>query len=394
VPGFEEHIAHVDMDAFFVEVERLRSPSLRGVPVVVGGLGNRGVVSSASYEARGSGVTSGMPIVQARRLCPSGRFLAPDHRAYREASDQVFAVFDSFSPTVEPLSVDEAFIDVAGLRLVFDSAESVAWEIKAEVLRRTGLPSSVGLASSKLIAKAASRAAKPDGLRLVVAGGEKAFLHPMPVRALWGVGEATYARLEELGVRTVGDLAAYPRATLEGRLGATLGGYLWDLANARDDRPVEPGGPAKSLSVEETFETDISGAASLEAELLRQADRLGSRLRREGLLAGAVHLKVRFGDFSTITRSVTLSGPIDTSQELYVTGVLLLGKAAVGSRAVRLLGLGAASLVQAGRPRQLGLGAQPWEDLESAVDRIRERFGTSAVGRARLTGKPRKGSAV
>jgi DNA polymerase-4 len=387
VARFHEHIAHADMDAFFVEVERLRRPDLRRVPVVVGGLGARGVVSSASYEARTCGVTSGMPIIQARRLCPQGRFLAPDHHAYREASEGVFAVFDSFSPVVEPLSVDEAFIDIAGLRLAFSSPESVAQGIKAAVRHQTGLPCSVGVASSKLIAKLASRAAKPDGLRLVPAGSERSFLLPMPVRALWGVGEATYARLEELGVRTVGELADYPRATLEGRLGGTLGGYLWDLANAIDDRPVEPGGPVKSLSVEETFEEDISGVSVIGAELLRQADRLGSRLRREGMLAGSVHLKVRFPDFSTITRSVTLRGPVDTSHDLYETGILLLERAAIGGRSVRLLGLGAGSLVQASRPRQLGLEHRPWGDVESAVDRIRERFGTSAVGRARLASK-------
>jgi DNA polymerase-4 len=384
VAAFDEHIAHVDMDAFFVEVERLGHPDLRRVAVVVGGLGSRGVVSSASYEARKCGVTSGMPIVQARRLCPKGRFLAPDHHAYRAASEAVFTVFRSFSPVVEPVSVDEAFIDIAGLRLAFDSPQSVAQAVKVAVRRGTGLPCSVGVASSKLIAKLASRAAKPDGLLVVPAGTERAFLDPMPVRALWGVGEATYARLEELGVRTVGDLAAYPRETLEGRLGEALGGYLWDLANARDDRPVEPGGSVKSLSVEETFEADISGAPALEVELLRQADRLGSRLRREGLLTGSVHLKVRFGDFSTITRSVTLPGPVDTSHDLYQTAILLLKRAAVGGRPVRLLGLGAGTLVQGSRPLQLGLEQRPWGDVESAVDRIRERFGASAVNRARL----------
>ena len=392
--AFDEHIAHVDMDAFFVEVERLGRPDLRRVAVVVGGLGTRGVVSSASYEARKCGVTSGMPIVQARRLCPKGRFLAPDHHAYRAASEAVFTVFGSFSPVVEPVSVDEAFIDIAGLRLVFDSPESVAQAVKVAVRLRTGLPCSVGVASSKLIAKLASRAAKPDGLLLVPGGTEKAFLHPMPVRALWGVGEATYARLEELGVRTVGDLAAYPRETLEGRLGRTLGGYLWNLANARDDRPVEPGGSVKSLSVEETFETDISGAPALEVELLRQADRLGSRLRGEGLLAGTVHLKVRFPDFSTITRSVTLPGPVDTSHDLYETAILLLKRTAVGGRPVRLLGLGAGSVVQASRPLQLGLEQRPWGDVESAVDRIRERFGASAVSRARLAPRSEREAAI
>lgn len=384
---FAEPIAHVDMDAFFVEVERRRRPELRRAAVVVAGLSGRGVVSSASYEARRRGVHSGMPTSHARRLCPHARFLAPDHHVYGEASRQVLEVLESFTPAVEQVSVDEAFLDIAGLRLSYPGPEAVGEAIRAAVRARVGLPASVGLATSKLIAKLASRAAKPDGLRLVPAGGEQAFLHPMPVRALWGVGEATYARLEELGVRTVGDLASLPRATLCTRLGEALGSHLADLAQARDQSPVMAGGPAKSISVEETFPADLSGRPALEAELLGLADRLASRLRRAGMAARTVALKVRFGDFATISRSRTFPAPLNTAHDLYGAALALLERAAVGRRPVRLLGLGGEGLSPSGSPEQLGLEPRPWSELEAAVDRVRERFGTDAVAPARLIGR-------
>jgi DNA polymerase-4 len=391
VARFPEHIAHVDMDAFFVEVERLHRAELRGVAVVVAGLGGRGVVSSASYEARERGVHSGMPTAHARRLCPHARFVAPDHHAYSAASDEVFAVFASFTPVVEPVSVDEAFLDIAGLHLRYPSPREVGVAIRTTVRRETGLPASAGLATTKLLAKLASRAAKPDGLRLIPAGGEQAFLQPLEVRALWGVGEATYARLEELGVHTVGDLAALPRPTVERRLGAALGGHLHDLANGRDPRPVEPGGPAKSLSVEETYARDLSGEPALEAELLRLADRLASRLRGSGAAARTVALKVRFGDFTTITRSQTLPAPVDTAHELYGAARRLLGRAGVSRGGVRLLGIAGEGLEDSGSPRQLGLEPASWSELEAAVDRVRARFGRSAVGPARLAAPPAAG---
>jgi DNA polymerase-4 len=375
------------MDAFFVEVERRRRPDLRGVAVVVAGLGGRGVVSSASYEARRRGVTSGMPTVHAQRLCPHARFLAPDHHAYEEASRGVLAVLESFTPAVEQISVDEAFLEIGGLRLTYPSPTAVGEAVRSAMRELTGLPASVGLATCKLIAKLASRVAKPDGLRLVTAGSEQAFLHPLPVRALWGVGEATYARLEELGVRTVGELAAVPRATLQRRLGDALGAHLGDLAQARDERPVVAGGPAKSISVEETYPVDLSGRPALEAELLRLADRLASRLRRSGVAARVVVLKVRFGDIRTVNRSCTYRAPLDTAHELYRAALALLERAAVGGRPVRLLGLGAEGLSEAGSPRQLGLESPPWGRLEAAVDRVRDRFGRAAVTPARLTGQ-------
>ncbi|MCJ7726920.1 MAG: DNA polymerase IV, partial [Acidimicrobiia bacterium] len=385
---FAERIAHLDMDAFFVEVERLGDPSLRGVPVAVGGAGNRGVVASASYEARRMGVHSAMPMAHARRRCPALRVVAPDQRAYGEASKRVFAILRSFTPAVEPLSVDEAFLDIGGLRLHYDAPAAVADAMRAAIREETRLPSSVGIATVKLLAKLASQDAKPDGVLVVPAGGELEYLHPKPVRALWGVGEATYARLEQLGIRTVGDLASVPEETLVRRLGPSLGAHLSALSNARDPREVEPGGGAKSISVEQTFETDLEGRASIETELLRIADRLALRLHRARLVAATVTLKVRFEDFSTITRSHTQPTPLDTAHDLYSAALALLDRAAIGDRPVRLLGLGGDGLEDATAPRQLDLAGSDWGDLEGAVEAVRLRFGDDAVAPARLVEAP------
>ncbi len=379
---FAETIAHVDMDAFFVEVERLRDPSLVGQPVVVGGMGARGVVASASYEARDYGIRSAMPAAQARRLCPRARFLPPDHARYRAASARVFEVLDGFTPLVEGLSVDEAFLDIGGVP--DPGPEEAAERLRREVREATSLPASVGVATSKLLAKLASEDAKPDGVMVVPAGGELGYLHPKEVRALWGVGEATHARLEELGISTIGDLAAYPAATLEARVGSALGSHLARLARGEDDRPVEPGGGARSISVEQTYEQDLVGADTVGRELLRHAERLSIRLRRAGYGARTVTVKVRFDDFTTITRSHTSPVPIDTSHDLARAARDLLLRAEIGRRPVRLLGLGGGMLEESSTPRQLPLEGRPWEEVESAMDRIRERFGDEAVRRARL----------
>ncbi|MFQ5947671.1 MAG: DNA polymerase IV [Acidimicrobiia bacterium] len=385
---FAEPIAHVDMDAFFVEVERLRRPELRGVAVVVGGLSGRGVVASASYEARRRGVHSGMPMTQAQKLCPHARFIPPDHGEYRHASNQVFTVLRSFTPLVEALSLDEAFLDVAGLRLHFRDPVAVGEEIRGRIRAETGLPASVGIATNKLLAKLASREAKPDGLFRIGAGSELEFLHPLPVRALWGVGEATYAALEALGIETISDLAEFPRSTLERRLGASLGASLWELARGRDARPVEPDAAAKSISVEQTYASDLSQSGAIEAELLRHADRLARRLRRSELAAWTVTLKVRFADFTTVTRSQTLQTPSDTGPDLYAAARALLSRVRLERRRVRLLGLAASGLTGADTPRQLLLERPPWEELADAVDRIRDRFGDEAVRPARLVEPP------
>lgn len=384
VEPFGESIAHVDMDAFFVEVERLRRPDLIGRAVVVGGAGPRGVVASASYEARARGVTSGMPMIQARRYCPHAVVVPPDHSSYREQSGKVFEVLEGFTPVIEALSVDEAFLDIGGLRLLYDSPREVAADIRRRIRETLGLPASIGMASTKLLAKMASRDAKPDGVCVVPAGGELDYLHPKPVRALWGVGEATHARLEELGVATVGDIAAFPRTTLVRRLGDAVGGHLWDLASGSDPRTVESAVSARSVSVEETFDTDLVEADQVDREILALADRLASRLRRAGFAASTIHLKVRFEDFSTVTRSHTFEQPVSTVRDLYGTARALLARTAARTRPVRLLGIGADSLVAAAEPRQLDLAPRSWDELEDVVEEVRGRFGSSAVARARL----------
>ncbi len=385
---FAEPILHVDMDAFFVEVERLDDPELVGLPVVVGGIGTRGVVAAASYEVRRYGVHSAMPVSQARRLCPHARFVPPNHRRYREVSEAVFGVFRSFTPLVEGLSVDEAFLDVSGLRLHYPSSSHVGEDIRSTLRSELSLPASVGVATNKLLAKLASEQAKPNGLICVPRGEELAFLHPLGVRRLWGVGEATYAALEAIGVATIGELAAIPIATLEGRLGTSLGRHLHQLSNGRDDRAVSPDGETKSISVEQTYERDLSSPDVIESEILRQCERVGSRLRRAGLAGRTVTLKVRYPDFTTVTRSHSFDSAVDVSHHLFQAARDLMGRVDL-ARPVRLLGVGVSSLEPAGAPRQLGLDRPAaWDDVTSAVDQIRSRYGERAVWPARLVRPP------
>jgi len=385
MPGFDESIVHLDMDAFFVEVERRQNPELAGRPVLVGGLGNRSVVASASYEARRQGVSSGMPMGHARRLAPAAVVVPPDHTAYRVASDQVFEVLSQFTPNIEPVSVDEAFLEVSGLKRHYDSAVACVDAMRRAVREATGLPASAGVATSKLIAKMASRDAKPDGICLVPSGGEVDYLAPQPVRSLWGVGEATHARLEELGLRTIGDIAEYPRSSLIRRLGESLGATLWDLANAIDPRTVGAEQGGRSISVEETFAVDLVRVADMDKTLLGQADRLAERLRRAGVVAYTLSLKVRYPDFTTVTRSHTSDGAVSTSAEMFETARSLLSRTAASDRGVRLLGISADGLEDDDAPRQLDLDPGPWEEIDQAVDDIRQRFGSDAVGRAALT---------
>lgn len=389
VPGFAESILHVDMDAFFVEVERRDRPDLRGRPVLVGGTGGRGVVAAASYEARTFGVGSAMPMVHARRLCPGAIILPPDHRKYRAASEQVFAVFRSVAPLVEGLSLDEAFLDIAGLRLHYPGPVAIAIEIRTRLRTELDLPASVGIATNKFIAKLASESAKPDGLCHVLAARTLEFLHPLPVRSLWGVGEATHAALERLGVSTVGDLAEVPPGTLKKNLGEAAGGHLHELAWGRDERPVVPGSAAKSISVEETYEQDLMGRESVEGELLRHADRLAVRLRSAAVAGRTLTLKVRFADFTTVTRSVTFGAPTDVARDLYRAARELLRNLAVGNKPIRLVGLGMGTLAPATAPRQLAVDRPlKWDDLAGAVDEVRSRYGTGAIGPARLVDDP------
>jgi len=386
---FAEHILHVDMDAFFVEVERLRRPELRGRPVLVGGTGPRAVVAAASYEARQFGVGSAMPMGEARRRCPRAIVVPPHHSAYGEMSKRVFNVLRSFTHLVEGLSVDEAFLDISGLRLHFDSPRDVAESIRARIRSQLEIPASVGGGVNKFIAKLASEEAKPDGLHIVPAGDELEFLHPLPARRLWGVGESTLAGLESLGVVTVGDLAAVPSTTLERRLGVSLGRHLADLAHGRDDRPVEVGGESKSVSVEQTYDKDLTSTADMEDALLRLSDRLSARLNAANLAGRTVTLKLRFGDFTTVTRSLTTPGAIDHTPDLWDAARLLFEKISLERRGVRLLGIGVSTLGPREAPRQLSMEHPGRDAVAAAAEGVRERFGESAVIPARLA-RPKK----
>jgi DNA polymerase-4 len=384
---FAERFLHVDMDAFFVEVERRRDPSLIGKPVIVGGLGRRGVVASASYEARARGVHSAMPIGEARRLCPHGRFVPPNHSDYGAVSDEVFRVFRTFTPMVEGLSVDEAFLDVSGLRLHYEAPEEVGEALRQRIRDELELPASVGISAVKFISKLASDSAKPDGLLVVPAGSELDFLHPMPVRRLWGVGEATGVNLEALGVQTIGDLADVPEPTLAKRIGPSLARHLSRLAAGIDPRPVESNTATKSVSVEETYDTDLTEDVDIERNLLRLCDRLASRLHRAGYAGRVVTLKVRFGDFATVTRSETVSEEISATSMVWDEARRLLAHVDRSGRGVRLLGVGLSGLVEAGEPHQLSLEERPRDIAAEAVEEVRDKFGDAAVFRASLMGR-------
>jgi DNA polymerase-4 len=391
-------VLHVDLDAFYASVEQLADPTLRGRPVVVGGLGPRGVVAAASYEARRFGIHSAMPMVRARRACPDAVFLAPRFDAYESASRSVMAILRSFTPLVEPIALDEAFLDVRAVRRLHGAAPEIAVEIRRRVRTETGLTASVGAGSTKQIAKLASDLAKPDGMLVVEAGRELDFLHPLPVERLWGVGPATRRRLARLGVQTVGDLAAVPVEKLVGEVGRAHGEHLHALAWNRDDGAVEPERRVKSVGHEETFPTDVSDRGELEREVVRLADKVANRLRRAGCTARTVQLKLRYPDFRTITRSRTLPDPTDLAADLARVATGLLANVDVDG-GVRLLGVAAQQLEHADAVQdQLPLGVVADADglatasppsgrraaLERSVDRVRSRYGDDAVVPARL----------
>jgi len=387
-------ILHVDLDAFYASVEQLANPALRGRPVVVGGLGSRGVVAAASYEARRFGIHSAMPMGRARRACPDAVFLAPRFDAYTDASRAVMAALRSFTPLVEPLALDEAFLDVAGTRRLHGTGAEIGVAIRARVRDETGLVASVGVATTKHVAKLASEEAKPDGLLVIDAGEELAFLHPLDVGRLWGVGPATRTRLERIGVHTVGDLAALPEDSLVHALGAAQGRHLHALAWNHDERAVEPNQTVKSIGHEETFPRDIADRAELERELLRMSERVGSRLRGAGMAGRTVSLKLRYGDFRTITRSRTSAEPTDGGAQVGAVARTLLDAVDVGN-GVRLLGVSVSQLDTAHSVQeQLPLddsARAPASDrmaaVERSVDALRDRFGDDAVGLARLLGE-------
>lgn len=383
-------ILHADLDAFYASVEVLDDETLRGKPVIVGGRPDeRGVVSAASYEARAFGVHSAMPLRTAGRRCPHGVFLPGRPERYREISEQVMAIFASYTPMVEPISLDEAFLDVSGSGPAFGDGPAIAQGIKDRVRDEIGLVVSVGVATNKLCAKVASDLRKPDALVVVPPGEEAAFLAPLPIRRLWGVGPQAQEALADYGVATIGQLAALPAATLHRRFGRH-GDELTRRARGEDPSPVEPFHAPKSVGHEHTFSVDTADPGRLEATLLDLAESVASRLRRHDLAAGAVQLKLRYEGFETLTRQAPLPRQTRESEPIYAAGVALLRRTLVEGRAVRLIGLTAISLTDA---QQLTLFDAPerGDRLARTIDTLRERFGDGAVTRARLlTEAPRR----
>ena len=382
-----EPILHVDMDAFYASVEVIKDPSLSGKPVVVGGLGGRGVVTSASYEARTFGVSSAMPIVRARRLCPQAIFLPNDFRSYEDYSRRIRTIFEAYTPLVEPLSLDEAFLDISGSIKLFGAPIDIARRIKADVTA-IGLPCTVGVAPNKFLAKLASTRAKPDGLLVVLHDAVEDFLHPLPVTALWGVGEGTADVLRRLGLKTVADIATIPRSTLQRAVGDALGAHLHQLAQGIDDRPVIPDEPAKSIGSEETFHRDLDDSGEILREMLRLCDRTATRLRSKGQCGRTVTLKIRWSNFKTITRSRTMGAAVDTAPEIYAVARSLYERLDPDRPRIRLIGVSVSGLAPGPPQRQLDLlttSSKPgWREASAAIDEIRGRFGDRSVGPATL----------
>ena len=379
-------VLHVDMDAFFASASLLGRPDLIGSPVIIGG-GTRGVVLSATYEARAFGVTSAMPMARARRLCPQATVLRPDHDLYSAMSDAVMETFASITPIVEPLSLDEAFLDVGGAVRRLGSPATIAQRIRDTVYDEQGVTCSVGVAPSKFVAKLASGLCKPDGLLVVPVAEVVGFVQQLPVGALWGVGEKTEESLARLGLVTVADIAHTPLATLKRALGDAGGTHLHDLSWGRDPRHVEPVHREKSIGSDETFPVDVDDPAYIHRELLRLSAKTASRMRSAGLVGRTVSIKVRFADFTTITRAKTLRDPTDVTQEIYATAKSLYDALGLQRARLRLVGVRMEGLVRgANAPVQPTLSEPEfgWRDADRAVDRASARFGSGSVGPASL----------
>ena len=402
-------ILHVDMDAFFVSVEMRRRPELVGQPVVVGGAGSRGVVAAANYEARRYGVFSAMSSSKARQLCPHAVFLSGDYAEYSKVSKQVHAIFGQFTPFIEPIALDEAFLDVTGSINLFGDGTTIGWKIKAQIQNELQLPCSVGVATSKFIAKLASKKAKPiptsggikegPGVLLIVPGEELAFLHPLPVQSLWGVGPATLAKLDRLGVRLVGDLVALGEETLIRAVGKAHGRHLFALSSGIDDRSVQTVRDVKSIGHEETFSHDITDRVAMRREIVRLTDAVSSRLRAHESAARTLTLKIRYSNFETITRSITPGSPLASAPAMVKALDPLLEKIdpTIG---VRLIGVSVSGFVEPVEQLSLlnfgGDGSdqsvaevrstadleRDWSPASQAVDEIREKFGRDAISAA------------
>lgn len=406
-------ILHADLDAFYASVEQLRRPELRGRPVIVGASGRRGVVAAASYEARAFGVFSAMPSLRAQQRCPQAVFIPGDHAHYAEVSGRIMEIFRSTTPFVEPLSLDEAFLDVTGVARLHGDGPAIAHAIRSAVHRTTGLTCSVGVAPNKFLAKLATEQGKPTasptgpipgrGVTVVRPGDEVAFLRPLPVRSLWGVGPRTLEKLHRIGVRTVRDLEAQSLPILQQAVGTAAGIHLHRLARGLDDRPVVPDSTPKSIGHEETFFDDLFTHERLHVELVRMGDAVATRLRRDGRTGRTVTVKVRFGDFTTITRSATADRPLDSGPTIVRASADLLERIDV-SAGVRLLGVSLSNLIEA-PPEQLRLDVDAgtdvgrasrtpdndsaWSAVTEAVDAVRARFGDDSVVPATLAGDAR-----
>ena len=377
-------ILHVDMDAFFVSVELLKRPDLRGKPVLVGGTAGRGVVSAASYEARKYGVNSAMPMSLALQRCPNAVVLRGDYASYTEYSRRVMHIFEEVTPLVEKLSIDEAFLDVSGARRLHGSPAEIAWRLRRRVHDETGLTCSVGVAATKFVAKVASSRAKPDGMLVVPADRTLEFLHPLPVSALWGVGKVTEESLTRLGLRTVGDVAAMPTDALERALGPALAAKLAHLSMGIDARDVVTGREEKSIGHEVTFGYDLTDLEQLRRELLRLSDDVAVRLRRAGVVGRTVVLKLRYGDFRTVTRSRTLGEPTDVARRIYDEASAALGELAGDGARIRLIGVRAEQLRPSGSGAMLWDPDEEWREAERTIDEVTARFGRGAVRPASL----------
>lgn len=380
-------ILHIDMDAFYASVEQQDNPALAGKPVIVGadpkrGHG-RGVVAACSYEARRFGIHSALPISQAWKLCPNGVYLSPRLERYRAVSGSIMEIFHRYTDLVEPLSIDEAFLDVTGSERLLGPCETIARDIKTEIRSHTGLTASVGIASNKFLAKLASDLEKPDGFVTVPDEGIREFLSPLPIRRLWGVGPRTAGRLQKLGLRTVGQVGAMPRTELVRHLGSH-GEHLWDLAQGQDSRPVSARGEPRSISSETTFTEDVRDVGQLTQTLRHLAGKVAHRLRAQGYRARTVRLKLRFASFATYSRQVSEDDRFDTGEEVFALAVGLFRRFRL-TEPVRLLGIGVSDLVNDSHARtQLSLfeNRDARRDLDRLVDEVQERYGESSIQRA------------
>lgn len=382
-------VFHLDMDAFFAAIEQRERPELRGKPVIVGGTGRRGVVSTASYEARPFGVHSAMPTYRARQLCPQGIFIPPRGALYAKVSRQLMGILADFSPHVEPLSLDEAFLDMSGTEKLFGPPEEAARKLMQRIRDELSLTASIGVSRTKFLAKIASDMNKPDGLTVVPFGKEKEFLAPLPIERLWGVGPKSAPKLRALGLSLIGDVARWPVEDLEKRFGA-FGLRVWRLANAIDERDVEGGGrEEKSIGAERTFDFDIRGKAAVLEKLLPLCDHVAQRVRRHGMRAGGVRLKVKYASFKTVTRQMTLEGTVCDAESLRAAVDELCDRVDL-SRPIRLVGLACFKLVEGATATpstdQMGIFADPArrrrEQLERTLDAVQQKFGQKAVRRA------------